>query len=470
MAWIFHLVVALSANSFAQPVTTKPFKSALSEVMKSAEIQASQSEIQSIELDFDSREIVLEPYVEVTGQRLNENRELFTTVPGQAKQQKPRIDSLTMTLSKPFSTGTLVKVGPRWDNALTPNVTPDRRYTADWNISISQSLWKDFFGRSTRLRRARESFERKKQLAAALVKRGQVLVDFETLYWDWALALRQKELQEKNLKRSREILKWTQDRFNRSAAESTDLLQAKALLTQRELQLSVIQLTLTQAYARIERYIPRGTWQPDPVDLSVSRAPDKLTQEWKPDTLSAVTQLDFLQVQNEALAAEEAAKEAREAIRPELNLNLSYGKNAIDETSDPALRRSFDESHDYSTIGVTFRSGLDLGNEYRKAGAARASFDAASQRRDARQSENRVAWDQLKQELRDLDLQAQRVHRLVEIQMKKTNAERDRYRKGRTTAFEAITFEQEASEAEITLWQLYALMRKTEARARLFAR
>lgn len=471
MAWILiSLLAILIPSAFAQTVQTKPFAAALGEVINSPEYQSNLSNIQSIELDFDSREIVLEPILQLQGTRTNDNRELFSTIPGQARQQRPRVDTLSMTLSKPFSTGTLVSVTPQWVHALTPTTTPDERYYGEWSVAISQSLWKDFFGRSTRLRRARESFERKQQLADALSKRGQVLVDFESLYWDWALVLRQKELQEKNLKRSRDILKWTQDRFNRSAAESTDLLQAKALLTQRELQLSVLNLSVTQALTKLQRYLPNGNWQPDPNDLMIARKPESLTQEWKADALGDVQQLSFISAQNEALAETEKAKEAREAIRPELTLNLIYGKNAIDETSSAAVRRSTGESHDYSTVGVVFRTGLDLSSERKKVDSARAAKDSANQRREARGNENKIAWAQLKKELQDLEQQAKSAHELVDLQIKKANAERDRYRKGRTTAFAAITFEQDANEAEITLWTLYAYLRKTEARARLFAR
>lgn len=469
MAWIFSLVFPF-ATAFAQTPPIKPFNTAINEIFKSPDIEASTSEIQSIQLDFASRDIVLEPVLQLNASRASDNREVFSTIPGQGRQQKPRIDSMSLTLSKPFSTGTTFSVTPSWQHALTPAATPDERYTADWSVAISQNLWKDFFGRSTTLRRRREEFQRKQQLANAMVKRGQVLIDFETLYWDWALALRQKELQEKNLKRSQEILKWTQDRFNRSAAESTDVLQAKALLTQRQVQLSVLQFTLTQAFTNIKRYFPGTDWIPNSNDLQMMRAPESLAQEWKADDLSEIAQLEYLAAKNEAGAAEQTALETRESIRPDLKLNLVYGKNALDTSSSPAINRALDETHEYSSVGVSVSTGLDLTNEYCKVDASRAAEKAAKHRREAKEDMNKVAWKQLMQELRDLEVQAAKTRELVELQKKKTDAERERYRKGRATAFEAITFEQEASEAEITLWQLYALMRKTEAKARLFAR
>lgn len=460
-------LLVFASPIFAQTAPVKNFRSVLQDVLRAPEYQSTQNDIRAIELDYSSRELVLEPTLEAQAKRNNDERQLLS-VPGLTR--KPRYDSYGLLLSKPFGTGTRVEVGPSYEHALVPGLNGGERDTVDWHLSLTQSLWKDGFGRSTQLRRAREDFQRKQDLSAALLRQGQMLYDFENLYWDWALARRVFDLQENNVKRGRQILKWVQDRFNRAAAESTDLLQARALLTQRELQVATQQLSLTQMRARIERYVPNHDWRPDPADLEIKRSPEELLAAWAPDKLEGIQSLSYINAENEARAEEEKAKEARESIRPEFNLQLTYGKNAIDGSGNEALKNSYNEDHEYSSVGVVFRSGLDLGNERRKVESARAARDAAQQRREARLAENKVAWPQLMQELKDLEERVGRAKELVDLQIKKADAERERYRKGRSTAFQAITFELEAAEAEITLWSLYALMRKTEARARLFVR
>ncbi len=442
------------------------FQSALTELMKAPEYQASQSDIEAIELDYSSRELVLAAQLELNGERLEDHRQLLST----SSTVRPRIDSFGATLRKPFSTGTEIEIGPSYERALTPFLSPDRRSTVDWQILITQNLWKDAFGRSTKLRRARENFERKKELAASLLTQSQLLVEFESLYWDWALNLREAELQEKNVRRSREILRWVQGRFNRSAADSGDLLQAKAMLTQRELKVAELRSELIRVGTQIARYSSNVNWQPDSVELSVVRNPDLLASQWKADELSGESQLQYLLAKNEAMAAAERARETRESVRPELSLQASYGKNAIDPDGTQAIHNSFDDSHEYSTIGVVFRTGLDLSDESRKVEASKAQLKAAQQRMQAAESSNAIAWTQLKSDLTEQSNRLIKAKELVELQGKKADAERERFRKGRSTAFQAITFEQDAAEAEIMLWQLYAQMRKTEAQARLFVR
>jgi outer membrane protein TolC len=463
---IFVLLCLVTIPARAQS-SVKSFDQAFADLQKSPEYQATSHDIQSMELDYQSREIVLEPVLEVAGSRLNDRRQLLST----SATPKTTIDSFDIKLTKPFSTGTDVSISPSYESALSPTLTPDRRDTLDWQISVSQSLWQDGFGRSTRLRRSRENYEHRRDLAIHLAKRGQLLVDFESLYWDWALAQREVELQVKNMKRSQEILRWVENRFRRSAAEATDLLQAKALLTQRQLQVASLKQTIEQSLTKMNRYVPGASWSPAPEDLSKVRAFEQMCIDWKPDDLGGKpTTLDFLQAQNESLAAEIRAREVSESFTPELNLELAYGKNAIDPNTSDALRRSYESDHEYSSIGLVFRTGLDFGSQSKSIESARASQNAAVQRESARKTENALAWTQLKKDLADLSDRIEKTRALVSLQDQKANAERERYRKGRSTAFQAITFEQDAAESEITLWQLYALMRKTEARARLFAR
>lgn len=464
MAKLFILLLASMPSLAAPNESTINFDKALEIFLNTPTFKASENELRAIELDFSSRDLVLQPFLEVGARRANERRELLF----RSNATRPRSDLLSMSLTKPFSTGTTLQLNTSWENAVTPNLTPQERDLVEWQVLITQSLWKDSFGHSTRLRWERENFEEKQQFADALVRRSQGIVGFENVYWDWALTLKESELQEKNLKRGREILKWTEDRFRRAAAEKTDYLNAKALLARRELQVRSIQQRVTQALAQIEQYVPNGGWQPNPDDLSISRAPQSLVSKWVEENPQPMP-LVYLSAESEAEAMRVKADEVRDSIRPELNLEAYYGKNAIDTDHDSAFRRAVNEDHELSSVGVVFRTGLNIFGERRKAESAKNLSQAAILRKESLQAGAKIAWSQLDQELKDIQSQIDKATQLVEIQNQKSNAERERYRMGRSTAFQAITYEQEVAESEIMLWNLYALKRKTEARARLFA-
>lgn len=462
-----HWVVVAFFISFSLVAQESPRKSlteALHDLEQSPEFQSTQSSLRAVELNYSTRDLVLQPMVEVEGKRVNESRETYTQV------SKPRFETLALTLTKPFSTGTEVKLIPSFERSQVAALDPSERQTLDWQISISQSLWQDFFGRSTQLRWDRQRYQRNQETAAVLRRRAQLYVDFENLYWDWALALRESELRANNVRRGQEILRWVKDRYRRSAAESSDLLQAQALLTNRELQLATIGQTLNSVQARSYRFIPHVGWKPNPDELAKLRDPSGLLAKWDGETASEPERLELIEARNAALVAEVKAKESRESIRPELELQLAYGKNAIDTDRDAVTRRAFDENHEYNSVGLVFKSGLDVGMERRRVESARSERDSAVQRRDSLEADATVAWKQLRRELEDLKRRISHAEAYVKTEIQKADAERQRYRTGRSTAFQSIAFEQEAAEAEIMLWTLYASMRKTEARARLFAR
>lgn len=462
---IFSLFSTLAFAQHSSGPQVISLNESLQAFSKAPAYQASESRLRSIDLDFSSKDLGLQPRIELNAARTLDDRESLS--PG---SRKDRYGIYGLSLIKPFSTGTELRIAPTLEDARYLTLTPNERSTVDWQVSITQNLWRDGFGRSTRLRWEREDFDRLRQVAAGYRAQGQLLTEFESVYWDWALALREIELREKNVKRGQEILKWVRDRFNRSAAESTDLLQAQALLTNRQLQFESVQQRLTQIHARAERYLPGVKMRPDVAELSRARDIQTMTIPWKGNDTGRISRLDFLEAKFEAQIAQVTAREAREGIRPELGVQVAYGKNSIEPSRSDALRDSFNQDNEQHTIGMFFRTGLDLSQEYRKVESAQAAQQSAELRRQSLEGEDKIAWEQLQRDVSLLQGRIMTAEKLVGLQNSKANAERERYRKGRTTAFQAITFEQDAAEAEIGLLTLYAQMRMTEAQARQFAR
>ncbi len=466
------LALFLSFSVFLSPIyaqetsgNTVGFAQAFEMFLKTPGFKSFDHDIEALKLDFESRDVILQPTFELSGYRTREARELLFRNPG----VRPQSELFNMTLAKPFSTGTLLQLSTSLEQAVTPSLPPGNQDIFEWRFTLSQNLWKNSFGAATRLRYEREDYEKKQQFAELLRRQALSLIEFENLYWDWALTIKEAELQEKNLKRSQEILRWVRARYNRAAAEKTDFLNAQALLARRELQVNSIQQRITQALSRVERFIPRTDWRPDVRDLSGSRDTDQLVIPWVEEENSKPVPLEYLSLSNEAEAQKMRAKETRDSIRPELNIEANYGKNAIDPRTGEAINRASIENNEVYSIGLVYRTGLDLSRERKMVRSETKRSEALLERKRALEAEAQIAWDKLKEELKDLDTQIKQAEELVEIQTQRLNAEKDRYLKGRTTAFEAITYEQEVAESEIMLWNLYALKRKTEARARLFA-
>ena len=277
------LIPQLSGAAVDPAPERRNITQALAELRLGQEFQSTDQNIRAIELDFATRDLVLAPQAQLSVTRYNEQREqtgfLF----------KDHTSTVSGSVSKPFSTGTKLTFTPSLEIAHiarsngTVNVGPLN--TFDYQFALTQNLWQDFFGRSTDLRWRRESADRKAQLATALQAQAQMQADFETAYWTWAMAIRERDLRRKNVTRGEEILRWTKDRYRRAAADGTDLVQAEALLANRQLQLLTVEQSLVQAGNRLAKYVRDLSWQPDPDEIGVERALPTMLTKWPVEDL-----------------------------------------------------------------------------------------------------------------------------------------------------------------------------------------
>jgi hypothetical protein len=87
---------------------------------------------------------------------------------------------------------------------------------------------------------------------------------------------------------------------------------------------------------------------------------------------------------------------------------------------------------------------------------------------NAQKRSSEIGWSDLLRQVEELKKQVDESNRLADLQVKKVQAERSRYNLGRSTVFQLITFEVDAGNAQIALYQVMAGLRKLESQARVF--
>ncbi len=438
---------------------------------QSEDLQALEFRLKSLGLEIESRDLALSPQLTTRYHEGWDQRETFSS----GTRSRTRLVDLTLT--QPFSTGTELSLEAGYELARLLTGTTGDRHIADWTVSISQNLWRDFFGRSTRLRRTAETHELKARQFELAFQKQQFLVEVETIYWNLAFALHELEVRKSNLKRSQQIEQWVRSRLARSAAEPVDLLQAQALVANRDLQLETLQDDLLKAWARIKQVLPVtaefGKWLPDSTELRSSRNYRDLlaqianvphsTGSYPPIRLDALAHT-YLMRQKKA-----EAQRIDDELKPDLKLTYSHGRNGIEPRAHDAFAEARGASNRYDSVAIILSTPLDfdLKNRRRRSAQLEAQSTELTSQRLFRESS--VDWKDLDRELTALMSRIKTAEKLFDFQSRKSQLEQRRYQQGRSTAFQAITFEQEAAEAELQLLQLYARLRKTEARARLFA-
>ncbi len=430
---------------------------------ESEALRAVDQRILALQNEIESRDMVLSSQLLLTAEDFNNNREALTF----ARRLKSR--TANVTLLQPLPTGTLFSLMAGQERALIEG--RGLRYFADWEARITQSLWRDGFGRATSLRHEGEEQEHISRKAALLYEKNLLLIDLESIYWDLARYTEEEVIRKKSLESSRELLKWMRSRMKNLAAEKVDLLQVEALVSGRELDLISVQNQIATLRVRLLSFLPNlptDNWAPDAALLDqtrslnslvsgVSSAPGTPPQRW--DTLSTVALVQ---------QAETEAKKIREGLKPQFDVYVGYGQNGITNTYDSSWEHAGLNRYSGTRVGVTFSMPLNRKLVNKQVLAAQMGAEATRLQAESQKRSSLLTWKDLERQQLLVQAQSTEASRLAQFQIQKAIEERRRLKIGRSTLFQLVSFEVEAAESAARRLTFLAELRKVESQARLF--
>lgn len=435
----------------------------LEQFQSSAELKALDLDIQSLQLEIQAREFELSPTINVNAVRFWDDR------PSLSSSQQSKGFASEVKVIKPFATGTDINLTSGLETSAYRSTLGDQNLL-NWELGVTQSLWKNSFGHQTRLRRQRDQSELQSRLLVLVKKRQDLLIEFETRYWDLAFATQDVRLKEDGLNRSRRILSWIQDRYDRAAAEGIDLLQGRTLVASRELQLQVAQDDFKTAQVLLnERLASQEEITPGPSEMIHKRDLFSLPVRTAYNSENEPVLIDALQSKAEAQFLKLSSELEADKLKPTLQVGYTYGQQGLDTSFSRARDEAFSSNNHYHEIGVLFSMPLD----FVSINKSRRSTEAASQAEQFRSVQSHEAsvlgWEDLKRTVREQQHRVDKAGELLKLQQDKSREEQARYEKGRTTVFQVLTFEQEAADSEFLLLQVLSQLRRTEAKARIYA-
>lgn len=373
-----------------------------------------------------------------------------------------------ITFDKLFSTGTLASLNASYEMAEQNTFMGSPLYRADWEVSLSQELWRNSFGRGTRLLQDSFQAELKSRQFDLLLQKQQLMSRFENFYWDLAFLYKQQEVQKLNIKRSEQILEWTRKRYNVSAALDTDVLQAQALLAIRKLDLADVENQIEKTWVALQDVMPESaakSWQPDFNQLTLRRSLNELTLN---PSASTPIRLETLILAYRQKQLQATYKSTTDEVRPSLALTFAHGRNGVRDNSGDAISRAGDDQTNYSAVGLVLTVDLDLDENNKRKDSVRFLAEANEALVKRVQRTNQLNWDDLKREVSSLQDQLMLATNLSNFQKTKSEKERRFYQQGRSTVFQAISFELDAAEAELRVYRILNQLRKTENQARFY--
>lgn len=267
-------------------------------------------------------------------------------------------------------------------------------------------------------------------------------------YYQFASDHIQLQLSNQAVARAERLLKYQAFRERFGLIETSDRLQARALLEARRLD---------QAQAEAQLESDRAT-----LNRLLLAAPDRLIEPVMPGDITTDVPADYEQLVEIAghkrpefaiLDARQAAAEARlqqamDTEHSQLDLVAQLGTRSLDSRAAAAAGQAFGAANHYGELSLEFSDAL--GSNTARAGIRKAELSRSRIVEERRQTMEVVrddisrTWTSLKS-----GLPAYRQARLrVEAEKRKLEAELKRYREGRSDTATIVQFEGDLSNAE----------------------
>ena len=374
----------------------------------------------------------------------------------------------SLGLGKKFSTGTTASVTAsvqslKSDYNIGAASGSSENHTGTMAFSLSQSLWKDFFGEATRLRWRREQSQKSLEQVGLQLQQQQALIAAEATFWDLFTLQQELVIRKEGLERAQKIEGWVHRRFDNGIGEKSDLLNAKGLVAARELELLSAHDDLTAAEKKFLDQMEMDTQNIPPLEAQLDKPREDLLK-----SINKPIKLDSYMSVLEAQIKSTVALEVKDQMKPDLSLRGSYKTNGYQDTDSAALQHMQDRDYPVTAVGVQLTWLLDWDMKSAVQNTVQKDALAAELKKQRQFLESETAWTELVRRHQELGKKIKAANLISDIQTSKAAAERERLSKGRTITSQVITAEQDAAEAQLRLTKLKAEQRKLETQTKMF--
>lgn len=349
--------------------------------------------------------------------------------------------------------------------APTSPINPQKYWDATPKLELAMPLWGNGFGRSAQ---ANEEAVRAQNMAEKFSGQGQslnILAGAEAAYWKLAAWQDVVTIQEQAKQAAQNILDYVTKKRRMNLGEDADVIQARALVEARTLELQVANNEKLEAQRSFNKFLNREAYAPvETLEKVNYKALETLSiPEKRPGSRADV------EATNAQLAAAKAsAVLTLERNRPTLDVYANYSLNGRDEEFNEALKNAGKTDQDTGFVGIRFSMPLNVSAAGdAKAGAKKAERAAELNRQYAYYAQEQD-WVNLTRNLQDARDNLRLLARIEDAQKAKLEAERTRLRQGRTTTYQVLLFEQDYSQSALSKVKLAANILGLQAQIKLY--
>ncbi|MFA6321775.1 MAG: TolC family protein [Candidatus Omnitrophota bacterium] len=313
-------------------------------------------------------------------------------------------------------------------------------------LEVSLPLWKNCFGRSDRANEEAVRAQAQADAWNAEDQRKTLLVNAEIAYWQLAITREVVDIQKRGLDESQAIYDYVKKRAEMNLTDQADVLQAKADLESKKLDLKSAKDDEAIALRILNKY--SNTYANDNAVVLRKVDWDKIADIPVPDKYTS--RADVRAAEANARVAEANARIKVENNKPSLDLYADYELNGGSADSSDAFGDSFSTDNPTIFAGVKFSVPLDFSasSDARKGGRQLERAAKLIYQQKLRDQES--DWRNLIAKLNDARERLKMSFTIEAAQKEKLEYERDRLKHGRTTTYQVLLFEQDYLQAEYT--------------------
>lgn len=329
---------------------------------------------------------------------------------------------------------------------VNPQFLPNPKFTtAGPVLELTQSILKNGFGSETKANQDAAAAGVQATRFNEIYNQTQIRTSAEGAYWRLAVARDAVVATRESLERSQRSRKWMADRAKLELADRAELLQQEAATAAREMEL---QKSVDEERAAATSFnTVRGVDGMDVPEqlVTINDSLIKSLQIPTRDDLRA----DVKAFEQQAKVARAQSLLSAEASRATLDVFASAGLNGRDAEMTPSVTESLGTSNPNYTVGVRMNIPLEIGVAARAREGHRvlAQSQELAYKRKAYEVERE--WLDLERKFNEGKYRLTLATKLEEAQRAKLDQERNRLRRGRTTTYQVILFEEDFANAQL---------------------
>jgi len=380
------------------------------------------------------------------------------------------VDSMTYGVSQLTPFGLAGKLSMTTNHVVIEGASPQFLPLADYyetrpQLEISQSLWKNGFGRETRAQLNIVEGQALLSKHSEKLKAKFLMAEAEGTYWRLALAREAVAAQRDSYGRAVKMRDWSAGRVKLSLADKADLLQSEAAVKGREIEMQAA-IDEEQAASRQFNSL-RGV-----ASNKVAEALGKLTAEAiekMADPVRSGPREDVLVAREAETVAKAAATIAREKYAPQVDLFASIAGNGRDAESAQSKSDGMDVKNPTRQYGVKLNVPLGVPAVLDQRRGAEMEARASELSRERKEFEEEREWENLVDALADAKRRLDLASNMESVQREKYEYEKGRQSKGRSTLFQVLMFEQDYAAAQLNRIRMKADYMRIVAQMKTFS-